>query len=239
MPGYRIKYSTLSIGAEDFHLCALRDKQQFADAHGEAALAGISSATWPLFGQLWPSAQVLAATMQAFPVGGLRILELGCGLGLSSLVLQRLGADITASDYHPLAGEFLLRNATLNQLSPIHYARCDWALDYPELGLFNLIIGSDLLYERDHPALLAGFIGRHSQDRAQVLLVDPRRGQVGGFSRALATLGYVQDADLQDARDAAEAPFQGRILSYSRMPGSGAQPALAQAAAAAIDHQHQ
>ena len=216
MPGYRIKYSTLSIGAEDFHLCALRDKQQFADADGAAELAGITSATWPLFGQLWPSGEVLAGAMQLFPVAGLRILELGCGLGLSSLVLQRLGADITASDHHPLAGEFLLRNSTLNQLPPIHYACCDWALDYPELGRFNLIIGSDLLYERDHPALLAGFIDRHTLADAQVLIVDPRRGYAASFTRAMAQIGYVQSADLRNGHVCADVPFTGRILNYCR-----------------------
>ncbi|NVJ11088.1 hypothetical protein HUW63_38625, partial [Myxococcus sp. AM001] len=124
---YRIKYSTLSIGLEDFHLCSLRDKQQFADLDGLAEKAGISSATWSLFGQLWPSGEILAQTLSGMPVTGLRILEPGCGLGLTSLVLQRLGADITASDYHPLAGEFLLRNSELNQLAPIPYQSCDWA----------------------------------------------------------------------------------------------------------------
>ena len=216
MPGYRVKYSTLSIGAEDFHLCSLRDKQQFADADGAAELAGISSATWSLFGQLWLSGEVLACAMQTFPVSGLRILELGCGLGLSSLVLQRLEADITASDYHPLAGEFLARNTTLNQLPPICYTRCDWALDYPDLGLFDLIIGSDLLYERDHPALLAGFIDRHTAAKAQVLIVDPRRGHTASFSREMLAFGYRQDADLGNGHDSADVPFKGRILSFCR-----------------------
>lgn len=216
MPGYRIKYSTLSIGTEDFHLCSLRDKQQFADTDGSAEQAGISSATWPLFGQLWLSGEVLACAMQVFPVAGLRILELGCGLGLSSLVLQRLKADITASDYHPLAGEFLARNSRLNQLAPISYTRCDWAQSYPALGLFDLIIGSDLLYERDHPALLAGFIDRHSAATARVLIVDPRRGHTASFAREMLTVGYQQDADLRNGHDSADVPFRGRILSFSR-----------------------
>jgi predicted nicotinamide N-methyase len=216
MPGYRIKYSTLSIGTEDFHLCSLRDKQQFADTDGVAEMAGISSATWPLFGQLWLSGEVLACTMQTFPVSGLRILELGCGLGLSSLVLQRLEADITASDYHPLAGEFLARNTLLNRLPPIPFECCDWATDYPELGLFDLIIGSDLLYERDHPALLAGFIDRHTAATARVLIVDPRRGHTASFSQEMAAFGYRQDADLGNAHDSDNVPFRGRILSLSR-----------------------
>ncbi|PAU66524.1 hypothetical protein BZL41_01285 [Pseudomonas sp. PIC25] len=217
MPGYRIKYSTLSVGAEDFHLCSLRDKQQFADRDGRAEAAGISSASWPLFGQLWPSGEALAQTMSRYHVQGLRILELGCGLGLSSLVLQRLGADITASDYHPLAGDFLQRNAILNELPPIRFQRCDWALEYAGLGLFDLIIGSDLLYERDHPGLLAGFIARHSQPSAEVLIVDPGRGNSAPFSRAMLAMGYQQQADHCNVLDDPESPFKGRILNYRRV----------------------
>lgn len=215
-PGYRIKYSTLSIGVEDFHLCSLRDKQQFADRDGLAERAGISSATWSLFGQLWPAGEVLAQTLSGMPLEGLRILELGCGLGLTSLVLQRLGADITASDYHPLAGEFLLRNAELNQLPPIPYLNCDWAEEYLELGLFDLVIGSDLLYERDHPSLLADFIARHCNRRAAVLIVDPGRGHSARFSQHMQAHGYQQQADSLNLLDNPDAPFKGRILSYRR-----------------------
>ncbi|MDR7025089.1 class I SAM-dependent methyltransferase [Pseudomonas peli] len=213
---YRIKYSTLSIGLEDFHLCSLRDKQQFADLDGLAEKAGISSATWSLFGQLWPAGEVLAQTLSGMSVDGLRILELGCGLGLTSLVLQRLGADITASDYHPLAGEFLLRNAALNQLDPVPYQSCDWAEDYQQLGLFDLVIGSDLLYERDHPSLLAGFIDRHCNRHAAVLIVDPGRGNSARFSRHMLGHGYLQLADSLNLLDNPDAPFKGRILSYRR-----------------------
>ncbi|WP_068829458.1 class I SAM-dependent methyltransferase [Pseudomonas sp. BMS12] len=216
MPGYRIKYSTCSIGTEDFHLCSLRDRQQFADADGEAERQGIFSATWSLFGQLWLSGEVLACTMSRYPVQGLRILELGCGLGLSSLVLQRLGADITASDYHPLAETFLARNATLNELPPLSYQRCDWAEEYPQLGLFDLIIGSDLLYEPDHPELLASFIDRHSTAAAEVLIADPRRGNTARFSRALLAFAYQQQSDYPNARDSANEPFKGRLLRYRR-----------------------
>lgn len=216
-PSYRIKYSTLSIGAEDFHLCSLRDKQQFADQDGLAEQAGISSATWSLFGQLWPAGEVLAQTLSGMAVQGLRILELGCGLGLTSLLLQRLGADITASDYHPLAGEFLLRNAVLNELPPITYLSCDWAEHYQDLGLFDLIIGSDLLYERDHPGLLADFIARHGARCSRVLIVDPGRGNGARFSRLMLGHGYQQMADKVNPLDDPAAPFKGRILKYQRL----------------------
>ena len=92
MPGYTVATTSVWVGGIDYLIRALSDKQQFADAGGAAERAGISSATWPLFGVLWPAGLVLAEEMSSFPVAGKRVLEIGCGLGLSSLVLNRLVA---------------------------------------------------------------------------------------------------------------------------------------------------
>ena len=116
MPGYRTRQLVVRLGGHDFRIRALSDLRQFADPHGFAERLGISSAQWSLFGQVWPSGRVLAEAMCGFEVAGKRILEIGCGLGLSSLVLQRRKADITASDPHPLAGWFLAHNARLTNL---------------------------------------------------------------------------------------------------------------------------
>nr|WP_289054945.1 hypothetical protein [uncultured Psychrobacter sp.] len=47
-------------------------------------------------------------------VAGKRILEVGYGMALSSLLLNHRRADITATDYHPTVEYFLDRNTTLN-----------------------------------------------------------------------------------------------------------------------------
>ena len=105
MPGYRTKQEQIAIaGVDDLVIRSLLDRQQFADADGAAERLGISSAGWSLFGLLWPSGAQLAARLGARPVTpGERILEIGCGLALASLVGHRRGADVTASDRHPLA----------------------------------------------------------------------------------------------------------------------------------------
>ncbi|RZL35592.1 MAG: SAM-dependent methyltransferase, partial [Rubrivivax sp.] len=123
MPGYAIKVQTLAIGgAADLKIRSLLDRDQFADAAGAANALGISSAQWPLFGQVWPSGLHLAATMAIRPLtAGERILEIGCGLALASLVCHRRGGEVTASDIHPLAGAFLLENLRLNELVPMRY----------------------------------------------------------------------------------------------------------------------
>ena len=145
MTNLRLRYQTLEFGKLDIHLCTLRDKQQFHDPAGVAEGLGISSATWPIFGVLWPSSLVLAHFMDNYDVGSKRILEVGCGMGLSSLLLNKQCADITATDYHPEAQKFLQRNALLNEGDEIAFEQVDWADKKESLGLFDVIIGSDLL----------------------------------------------------------------------------------------------
>lgn len=222
-PGYRTRRQQVSIpGAADLLIRSLFDRQQFADPIGEAAALDISSAAWPLFGLLWPSARQLAAHMAVRPVlAHERILEVGCGLALASLVSHRRGADVTASDCHPLAADFLRRNVALNALPPLPYRHGHWsaASDAPVdalrpvvRGRFDLIIGSDVLYERDEPGHLSRFIQRHARRTAEVLIVDPDRGNRPAFNRRMAAFGFA----LVDTRLDDDAHYRGRLLHYRR-----------------------
>jgi ETFB lysine methyltransferase len=223
-PGYGVDVTTVRIGDFDYRIRTLRDRQQFSDPDGQAERAGISSASWPLFGLIWPAGLALAERMSGFAdadLAGKRILEVGCGIGLASLVLKRRRQDITASDYHPLAGEFLQHNADLNQLPAIAFQNAAWAGPNPDLGRFDLIIGSDLLYERDNPALLAGFLACHANPAAQVIVSDPGRSHCGKFSSEMIAQGYVRSTPwpgFASGGPAAPGPpsLRGRIMRFIR-----------------------
>lgn len=229
MPGYLIKHEDIAVdGVADLHIRSLLDRQQFSDPQGLALSQGISSAAWPLFGLLWPSGLQLAARMAVRPmVSGERILEIGCGLALASLVSHRRGSDVTASDCHPLAAGFLAENLRLNHLRPMDYRHGQWSESATDLlppvaqdqqtlsGRFDLLIGSDILYERDDGGLLAGFIGRHIAARAEVWIVDPNRGNRAKFSKQMAGMGFsLQEERLQQVADATHAAYKGRLLVY-------------------------
>ena len=108
MESVRLRYQTIDVQGFDIHVRGLRDNQQFSDALGEAEALGISSAQWSLFGVVWDSSAVLANEMATFAIEGKRILEVGCGLALTSLLLKVRQADITATDIHPEAGDIVL-----------------------------------------------------------------------------------------------------------------------------------
>ncbi|MDP2006293.1 SAM-dependent methyltransferase [Methylibium sp.] len=215
MPGYLTQVQTVAVGGVDMQIRSLLDRQQFHDPEGAAERVGISSATWPLFGLVWPSALVLAAQMEHIALGTRRVLELGCGLALASLVVQRRQGRVTASDHHPLTESFLLENLRLNGLPALRYQRGDWAVADPSLGRFDLIVGSDVLYERGQPRLLSDFIERHSHDVAEVVIVDPDRGNRSAFNRHMALLGFAR-SERRVTQLPAGAAYKGRVLSYLR-----------------------
>ena len=215
--GYLVKREMIAVaGGADLQIRSLLDKQQWHDPQGVALALGVSSATWPLFGLVWPSAQKMADLMQTWPLHNLRILEIGCGLALASLVIHRRLGNITASDCHPYTQRFLSANLLLNALPMMAYQSGHWGRDNPLLGEFDLIIGSDVLYERDHPAQLADFIQRHAAQHAQVLIIDPNRGHRSAFNKCMS--GHQFDLTQSDIvlplHDLT--PYRGSLLNYQR-----------------------
>ena len=233
LPGYLTKQERIAVaGVDDLLIRSLLDHNQFHDPLDEALNLGISSATWPLFGLLWPSGAHLAERMAQHPVSNERILEIGCGLALASLVAHRRGANVTASDCHPLSHEFLDHNTSLNGLSPMAYRHGLWgtaasrqdglpaltgAQDPGVHGLFDLIMGSDILYERDDEGTLALFINAHAAPRAEIWIVDPNRGNRPAFHKHMAKAGFAMHEALltQPAQGGLDA-YKGRMLTYTR-----------------------
>jgi predicted nicotinamide N-methyase len=216
MPNVRLRYRTIEFDHMDIHVRTLRDNQQYEDADGVASRLGISSATWPLFGVIWASGEVLAQFMSDYEVEGKRILEVGCGIALASLVLNQRKADITATDYHPETESFLKENVRINSGAPIPFERTGWADNESTLGRFDLVIGSDLLYEREHALLLSAFISQHAKPDCEVIIVDPGRGQIAAFSKQMERLGFTHSDNRPENTDYLVKPFAGKVHCYQR-----------------------
>lgn len=97
----------------------------------------------PYWAELWPAATALAEALPA-RLDGTRVVELGCGLGLPSLVAAARGARVTATDWAPAAIELLRSNAARNDLE-LDVRTVDWReLD----GRWQLALAADVLYEQ-------------------------------------------------------------------------------------------
>ena len=216
MSDLRVRYQTIEFANFDIHLRTLRDKQQFSDNNQVAEKLGINSTTWPIFGVLWPSGVVLANFLLNYDIKGLRILEVGCGIGLSSLLLNARHADISSTDYNPAVADFLKQNTALNDGKTIPFFLTDWANACDTLGTFDLIIGSDLLYEDQHIELLSRFIEKHAKATSTIILVDPSRGRKTKFSKKMANYGFSYRHIQATAGDNMPEPYQGFILEFQR-----------------------
>lgn len=230
-PGFETRMQRVVIpGGEDLMIRSLLDRQQYYDPTGAAGRLGICSASWPLFGLLWPSSIQMAQRFLQRPVReDERILEIGCGLALPTLVGRRCGARITASDRHPLTRMFLEANAILNDVSPVKYRHGQWGVPgnicISDTGAellsarYDLILGSDLLYDRNAPQELAYFIDDHAAAEAEVWIIDPDRGHRPAFTRQMAGYGFelVEQERLNiEAGGAEDEPYRGRLLRYQR-----------------------
>jgi predicted nicotinamide N-methyase len=216
MTNLRLCYQTVEFDKTDIHLCTLRNKQEFHDPSGIAETLGICSASWPIFGVIWPSSLVLAHFIFDYETGSKRILEVGCGMALSSLLLNKQCADITATDYHPESHKFLQRNTSLNDGRAIAFEQVDWADKNDNLGLFDLIIGSDLLYEDNHIQLLASFLEAHSKPDCEIIIVDPGRGRKNKLSSLMVDFGFTSSQQKPIHTDYLDHEFKGHILKFQR-----------------------
>jgi predicted nicotinamide N-methyase len=136
----------------------------------------------PYWAELWPSGLALARALEGHPLRGRRVLELGCGLGLPSLIAARAGAAVLATDWAPEALALLERNAARNGIA-LRTARVDWREAEPVVrsGTWDLVLGADLLYEERNVEPLLGLLGRLG---AEAWIADPGRAAADAFFAA-------------------------------------------------------
>jgi len=137
----------------------------------------------PYWAELWDSAfgigQFLASpclplSLSPFFVSRVStVLDLGCGMGLAGTVAASLGARVLFADLEQPALLF----ARLNSLPwrrRVRTRQLDWQRDRLN-EKFDLIIGADILYEKQQWPFLEPFWREHLKPGATVLLGEPGR----------------------------------------------------------------
>jgi predicted nicotinamide N-methyase len=133
----------------------------------------------PYWAVLWRSGVALARELDGEPLRGLRVVELGCGLGVPSLAAARAGASVLATDESTEALELVERSAGANGLR-LETAAVDWASPDAllERAPFHLALAADVLYERPAVALLLSLLPRLAP---AAWLADPGRPGADAF----------------------------------------------------------
>jgi predicted nicotinamide N-methyase len=127
----------------------------------------------PYWAELWPASLALAEEVAERDVDGVRVVELGCGLGIPSLVAAAHGASVLATDWADEAVELLRENAVRNGIE-LEALTVDWRRPAPirERAPFDLVLAADVLYERRYVETLLELLPQLGDE---VLLADPGR----------------------------------------------------------------
>jgi len=130
----------------------------------------------PYWAEIWPASLLLAGWLLRHreAVTGRRCLELGCGMGLSAMAGAAAGARVVAVDYEERAVAIAAANAAANGV-PVSLAVMDWRRPCLAEGRFELLWGSDILYETRFYAPLVRLFRHLLAPGGRIWLSEPMR----------------------------------------------------------------
>jgi predicted nicotinamide N-methyase len=164
----------IDLPSGELRLLQPRESAELADLHGVEWAPIV-----PYWSVLWRSGTALARELHGLALADRRVIELGCGLALPSIVAARAGATVLATDASGEALAFARRNARLNDVR-LDTAKVDWA-EPDELvrrAPFDLVLAADVLYERAAVAQLLSLLPRLA---AEAWVADPGRPAAEAF----------------------------------------------------------
>jgi predicted nicotinamide N-methyase len=155
----------------------------------------------PYWSELWPSGVALADAVSAdpSPIVGQRVLEIGCGLGVTAIAALRAGADLLVSDYSDGSLRLCQLNCLINADDEPERIQFNWRDPSPIFfevagGGFPVILGADVLYERRDVEPLLNLLDRILLPGGLFWLAEPGRHVARQFvARALEEGWTVED----------------------------------------------
>ena len=178
---YQLDFEPVNIRGREFYFLHLADIEPLVA--GRDIFANASE--FPFWVKIWEASLVMANLMAAMPVReGLRVLELGAGLGVAGIVGAATGHHVTITDYEDEIMDFVRVSAEVNGCAAnVHLATLDW-LNPSDIGEFDVIIGSEVLFhERFFEPLLACFKRYLKPGGVIYMAHDRRRKSLAPFLR--------------------------------------------------------
>jgi predicted nicotinamide N-methyase len=169
---------TIPLRGDDLEILRPRDSEALID---ERAFAE-EDEFLPYWAELWPSGVALARALDGRALRGARVVELGCGLALPSIVAARAGGRVLATDWSQAALDLLHGNAARNDVT-LETMVSDWTRPEELLarGPFGLVLAADVLYERRNIPVLLDLLPRLVAPAGEIWLADPGRATADTF----------------------------------------------------------
>jgi predicted nicotinamide N-methyase len=144
----------------------------------------------PYWAELWPSALALARHLSERDLAGTRAIELGCGVGLPTILALARGAEVLVTDHYEAALDFTAYNASTNLGLEPEISVLDWREpDIRGMGTFDLVLAADVLYERKNGAL-AALVPKLLAPGGEAIIADPRRDEAPVFLEEMEEQGF-------------------------------------------------
>lgn len=137
----------------------------------------------PYWTELWPSSVALAEwlLLRRKEIASRCCLDLGCGLGLTSMVGQWLGGRVLGMDYEEQALRFARRNAERNNVPQPLWTVMDWRRPAVARCSVDVVWGGDIMYERRFVAPVLDFLEHVLAPKGKVWIAEPCRTVYDAF----------------------------------------------------------
>ncbi|MFH1152259.1 MAG: methyltransferase [Pseudomonadota bacterium] len=159
---------------------------------------------FPLWTKIWEATAVLSTRLSTIPVDpGVRLLEIGAGMGVTGIYAAKLGHRITITEYNTDALAFARANAALNNIPNPDIRELDWNLPMIE-GQFDYIIGSEIVFKEQDIMGLFLLFKRYLKPDGTIILAETMRKTSFKFIQEMEkhyTLSMKKHAIKTDTRD--------------------------------------
>jgi predicted nicotinamide N-methyase len=178
---YSLLEATYKVAGFDLRITSVRNSYELLDKISPDDF--VKDEQMPYWAELWPSSFLLSKHLVEIGVAEKSCIELGAGVGMTSVALAKVGAKILATDYSEEAIPFIELNALQNGITLSEQFRV-MPLDWRNIQLretFDIVFAADVLYERRNLLPITLALDKLLRPTGTAYIADPRRAIANGF----------------------------------------------------------